>query len=339
MKGVSVLKNGLTARMVHTRSVVLAAIIVFALAIASGCGTRDSSLDSVLTGDAHPPKGSEELLRDLPEATLSRTEALAARDAMREAVVDGEASSPDWLTVLEDGSFTVTGILQGADAWDFGEGERFLVGLKVPEVVGGLRLYHVVPLIATADTSVTYMGERLSIDELLRPAEGSSIDYAGYWVVARFSVQDRWIRAESITYTDDKFSAGAWPDDYPADADLDPWRLYHDAVRKPAPDRVWLDVRSNRGSFDLEGYLAGWLSAGSEGHDFGGSIDVTVPDHLGSAAIYHVAQVLFEKPSDATEALLIRLNEQKEDPGMLPLMSSYSVSLVENRLVLVGASP
>lgn len=298
-----------------------------------GCAVQES-VDTEL-GGANPIAGSEELLRMLPEAVLSEEEALNARAALGEVFVEGTASSDDWLTVNQDGSFEAMGILQGGGSWDFGDGERFLIGLRVPEIVGGIVIYHVVPLVATAETPVTYMGERHPIDELILPPEGESVVYDGYWVKARFSVQDRWIRADSIVYTEKKNNWGAWPDDYPALADLDPWRLAVDAEMALSPDRVWLDVRSNEGAFDLKGYWAGWLSAESEGHDFEGSFDVTIPDHLGSAAIYHVVQIFYQRHEDIPEPLLQDFEDRANAPGV-SLPRAYAVTITENKLALLG---
>lgn len=314
-------------------------IVVIAMLGASlqGCTVqRFSSEDAGLSG-ASPTAETEELLRVLPEGVLSEEEALEARAALRKAFIEGAASSDDWLTVSQDGSFEAMGILQGGGSWDFGDGERFLIGLRVPEVVGDTVVYHVMPLVATVETPVTYMGERRPIDELLLPPAGESVTYDGYWVRARFSVQDRWIRADSIVYTEQESNWGAWPDDYPALADLDPWRLAVDAEMVLSPGRTWLDVRSNEDAFDLKGYWAGWLSAESEGHEFEGSFDVTMPDHLGSAAIYHVAQVFYETRDDVPEVLLEGF-EHGGDPVAFSLPKAYGVQLVKGKLALASMS-
>jgi hypothetical protein len=301
-----------------------------------GCAVQQSSSGNAELSGASPIADSEELLRVLPEAVLSEEEALDAKAALSKAFVGETASSDDWLTVSADGSFEAMGVLQGGGSWDFGDGERFLIGLRVPEVVGGITIYHVVPLVATVETPVTYMGERHAIDELLLPPEGGTVAYDGYWVKARFSVQDRWIRADSIVYTEQESRWGAWPDDYPALADLDPWRLAVDAEMPVSSDRTWLDVRSNEDVFDLEGYWAGWLSAESEGHNFKGSFDVTIPDRLGSAAIYHVTQVFYRANEDVPESLSQDFEEGVADMSAVSLPRAYAVTIAEDKLALLG---
>jgi len=137
------------------------------------------------------------------------------------------------------------------------------------------------------------------------PSEGASVDYGGYWATARFSVQDGWIRGESLAFTDREVVWGAWPDDYPASAD----------------------------TFNLAGFLACWLSAEPGEQGFAGSFDVTVVDHLGSAAIYHVAQVFYEQQDDVPAGLLLMSSDASE-----PIKpQALAVRLVDDKLVVDGA--
>lgn len=322
----------------HSRwtNVIRASLVSSILAIAAvgvlGCTTPEALTDARIPVES-PPAGAERLLSELPTATFSEQQALEARGALRDAVIEGASSSTDWLAVNEDGSFEATGILQEGGSWDGAGGEYILVGLKVPQVVGDVTVYHVVPLIFEAQAQVTNRGERYPIEAVMWPSEGE-LDIAGmYWATARFSVQDGWIRGESLTFTDQEVVWGAWPDDYPASADLDPWRLAADAAITSGVGTPWLDIESPEDAFDLAGYWTGWLSAEPGEQGFAGSFDVTVVDHLGSAAIYHVAQVFYEQQDDVPAGLLLMSSDASE-----PIKpQALAVRLVDDKLVVDGA--
>jgi hypothetical protein len=232
----------------------------------------------------------------LPSASLTRQDAERAASGMRSAMIDGHESSPSWLSVRSDGSFEATGYFGGesgtSQTWD-GRVRSFAT-LQVPEKVGGLDIVHAVPLMVFDDTPVLLNGKPVKFSSLTASDGSSPISVGDYWVVATFSVQEGWIRADSITYTNRESTWGAWPDDYPAHAATDEWRLYQDAGAATGSGARWLDIKGGGGPVLLQGYQQGAMTiVPAPKTGFVGSIDLTIPDRLGPAAIYHVVQVFF----------------------------------------------
>lgn len=269
----------------------------------------------------------------LPPAHLTKPQSERAVSDMRNAVVDGHKSTPSWLTVKPDGSFEATGYFSGdsgtSQSWN-GRVSSF-VTLQVPENVGGLDIIHAVPLMVFDDTRVMLNGKRVKFSSLTSFEGQSPISIGDYWVEAAFSVQDGWIRADSITYTGRELTWGAWPDAYPANATTDEWRLSQDASMAAGPGDSWLDISGAEGPVTLRGYQGGGVTSDPPENGFVSSVDLTVPDRLGPAAIYHVVQVFF------TDS---RLMPQQPDPDA-SLRSTFpttklKVRLDEGKLVAVG---
>jgi hypothetical protein len=233
---------------------------------------------------------------------LDAPQARAAVSSLRHAIVNGKRSSDRWLSAQSDGSFVATGYI--ADSWS-GEAPRLLMGLEIPESVGGYTLYHVVPLLWNDSTSSTVDGRPRSAAELFPSIpKGVPFDHTRYRVGARFSVHNGWIHADALAFTSKdttpgQFGSGAsWSYEYPFES-VPEAHLALDATAPAAPS-PWLDVSDSPGwpPFMLTGWVNGF---GSSGDTMVAAVNV--PDHLGPAAIYHLAPVEYANGSQAPSAL------------------------------------
>ena len=227
--------------------------------------------------------------------------------SLRPAIVNGHKSANDWLHVEPDGTFTATGYMSnGSGPWLDRAGSPPFFGLEVPQIVGGFTLYHMVPLVYSGPTTVTVDGRPFDMGNVLgMPATDSPAFYQSmYTLTAKFSVQKGWIRAESLAFVsrgllEDKPKPGVSRGyDYP-DASLAGPQMAQDATR-PATSSPWLDVSAAPGARAF--VLDGWINGDTEDNT-GIHFGVNVPDRLGPAAIYHIGDVLYPKPTKLTKLL------------------------------------
>lgn len=282
-------------------------VIAAALCLAALAGCAPSSAPAARGNRQTPnaagaPLTNEDLTQTLPERTLSFADAQAAAAGLHLASVAGQTSSSSWLPVAKDGSFSAQGYFgEGAGSWEADDGTpHALVALKVPETVGGLTIVHAIPLIAGSDTRISLNGRRVAFSEFDSWSEDEESPLSAHWVEAKFSVQDGWIRADSITYTARPAPvSGTWPG---PEANIDMSRLSYDASLPVASTGLWLKIGSD-GSADLAGY-GEFTTTEPPVDGFEGGGDLTVPDHLGPAVIYHLVQVFYTKaalvPPDAS---------------------------------------
>lgn len=259
-------------------SLAVATGVLFMCALV-GCATSNPGPNGVPLGDGKTLRAG---------STLSAQEASAAIAGMRTARVDGLDVANVWLSATEDGRLEATGYLGGSlSGWSTSNNKSYnLIALQVPQRVGSLKVEHAVPLVITDDTEITEAGKIISEAQLEDMVQDR-------WIKAVFSVQDGWIKADALQVLDREFSWGAWPDDYPPTAFLDESELLQDAKRPKGSGSYWLDVTTNGPPVTLTGQTNGAVTTDPPDQGLVGSVDLTIPDHLGPAAVYHLVQIFY----------------------------------------------
>ncbi len=243
---------------------------------------------------------------------------------MRPAFVDGRRAPAEWLSPLPDGSIEATGLFTPPVEGPATEsGSRVLLGLRVPQRIGPLRVFHVVPLVLDERTEVVFDGQRrnfLEVDE----------EAGTYYALVRFRPRGDAFHAEHVENTGAHPPALAWPFQVP-DANLSDRQLARDAGRPAEPKKPWLYV-SEWGSFSLAGYEVGLHSATPPVEGLSASVDVLVPDRLGPSVVYHLVPV-FVKGSSGLSFPQPHVADSEAAP---PELKTRLVKLERGRLLLTG---
>ena len=244
--------NGIGDRMRLTAHVVLVTLLVTGL----------------LSGCSAPPR-------------VSPADAIAG---LRIARIDGQSSGRSWLTARGD-SIVATGLIgSGTSVQNTRNGMQAVVELLVAERVGGVTLFHLVPLTLPNDAKVTLDGKTVDVGRMAdihnRDPEP---DLTFGTAVAVFVLDgDRPTARSLIVKSSDA--------DLPADA---PQASPNDGFVRAAeldPNAPWLTIRRGTAT-SLKAYFAGGTSeSGTEGPT---SIweYYYVPDSLGSATVFHAISV------------------------------------------------
>jgi len=247
---------------------------------------------------------------------------------LRPCFVNGTEGRSDWLSVLPDGSIEATGFFgtNFEDVMDL-SGKHILTGLTVPERVGGLAVYHVIPLMVDDETDVSFRGTATSFVTMLDSRMG---DAPGrYWVVARFRLRAGRFRANYIAYSRREANVAPWPDQIRG-ADISMPRIAGDEAG-PRSRRTWLDIYAGAPPASLIGYdvASSRVLADPPSGNLVSSVEMMVPDRLGDAVIYHVVQVF------ADDAALARSTEPSPGASADDLRMR-KVSLIDGRLMVVA---
>ncbi len=251
----------------------------------------------------------------------SETQLRTAVERMRPCLVDGERAGSDWLRVSRR-SLEARGLLTGnVEEWAGQGSRRLLVGLEIPQAVGALTVYHVIPLVVDERTEILYQGRRVNLPDI--PDEPGT-----YWARATFSPEGRKFHADSIQHTG-RAEFGAWPDDVPVPM-LGEKQFRQDLARSAEPARPWLDVSQGGGKSSLVGYESGMRAFTPAVRGIEASIEVLVPDRLGPGVVYHLVSIFSR---DASRLTFPQPHVLESDAPPPPL-KSYEVSLEKGRLML-----
>ncbi|MCL1890449.1 MAG: VanZ family protein [Coriobacteriia bacterium] len=224
---------------------------------------------------------SDITLRSLP--TLSRTpsEVKELVNAMNLFMVEGEASSRNWVDVDEAGVLRSTGVINNYSSW-LRDDSVVCHGLtlNINETVRGITVTHGIPIIVTPETELIVNGEKVD-NEML----GYMLDELYFYQTdAAYTLQDEWFRAEKLTFS----SRNLDESDYWASFDYVNFSLdSKDLVS--APDGFWFKISENKAS-----QLMCRVDIVSEFTEADNYITVWVPDRLGGASICHVFNINVE---------------------------------------------
>jgi len=302
---------------------------------------------NLITAHRRKPKRSHRSVCALPAAAIlcgalilgggcgptsqERTSQAAVERAMRQVrpcFVNGSEGRSGWLSVLPDGSIEATGFF-GTNFENVTDlsGRHILTGLTIPERVGGLAVYHVIPLLIDDETNVSFRGTATSFVNMLDPQMG---DAAGrYFVVVRFRQRAGRFRADYVAYSRREVNVAPWPDQIRG-ADISMPRIAGDEAR-PTSRRPWLDISTGSPPFSLIGYdvRSSRVRADPPTGELVSSVEVMAPDRLGGAVVYHLVQIFADDRSLATSTEPSRTGSAEE-------VRVHKVSLVDGRLMILG---
>lgn len=301
------LMRGFGGARVWSRQSAVSTVLVVSLAVAASLGSGCAGMQS----GAKPSKpllgASSALPPDHRMADLSVADVRKAVASMRPAVVNGERGGIDWLQVQPDGSIIATGFSDGS--WGSSTSEdadgrtvgTYTMGVEVPEQIGGLMVFHDISLTLADDTPVVFMGKALKVASLYD--DNLAPDPSDYMFVARFTLEDGWVRATSIRYTSQTVRRNAWPDEFPPEGGAPDEPSPDGAMPAAQPGVPWLEVSlASNTPYQLVGYTNGSSTSSEKESGVVASADVAVPDRLGPVVVYHLAQVFYAKPNDAPAA-------------------------------------
>jgi len=237
---------------------------------------------------------------------------VSALDDMQGFRINGEESSNDWL-VQAGSQISITGFVDRGRRKTYYDDEYRQYMMFVPEKVGGITIYHLVPFFETSFTTHELSDEiptgknldGLTIEDTV-PIR-SSKDYR--LTSFHFGIHDGWFLANSsLEYSNlyYKYADGIEFLNHSIIPDIKTMR--RDVERASAGDVFWLDVSEGE-IIELSGTTAGgdYVHEGTrqagdhpaylpkEAHT---KVYVKVPAKLGTAAIYHVVPVYFFEQDD-----------------------------------------
>ena len=270
-----------------------------------------------------------EIFQKLEQSDKVNSEALGDISCLR---INGEVSSSDWIQV-RDGRISVTGFLIDIDS-GFRDGafdpqSHLAASIIIPERVGGVIVYHLIPFFHTVDTAHTLLewDDRIdNIDDTLilernfgtpveeRPIVSNS-HFGPQLVRVDLSIHDGWLHADHIgSYWNFFYLYGEY-------SRISPHRISGggpDYVRTrleslSVENGFWLDVSESE-TVEMQGMLVAtdsvYISVRRE-RDVSNSLPdgeyvrvyLRAPIKLGTVMIYHLVPIYFFSRHDAQSFL------------------------------------
>ena len=247
----------------------------------------------------------DNLVSELPRAKLDNDKMHDAIKSLQIAQIGYEQNSNDWITVFDEHFVAYGAILPIAEIKATENGDRTLMLLAVPEIVSGVTIFHIVPLIETWETSRSAslrhemsLGSSVSDYELEKYFQNlweSDIENTVKICRVKFSVHDGWIHADLIeTLGHENIESSRWTN--LANVELSFIDLFFNDFFEVSPETfeagaLWLEIRDGK-EFDT-GLLNGSyiLSPNKELSLF----TLLARDRLASATIFHAITVCFEQ--------------------------------------------
>lgn len=235
---------------------------------------------------------TDETLNTLNLSSKTSEELETIIDEMNLFRVDGVSSSRDWVTVIGDGRLLSEGRISNYQSWSLEDGSRYYgLSLGVLESLEGVVVTHGVPLVVTPQTRVTLSDDEIDIDRFVADILPN---YYRYKLVAEYSLQDGWFRADVLRFEphEDDTNYFVWFD----------YVNFTNATNKIVDgDRdYWLDIPSG-----IRTSIKGYVDILHEDINAGNSFTLRIPDKIGNAMICHSFEIAFSGaiPPSYTEKL------------------------------------
>jgi hypothetical protein len=225
-------------------------------------------------------------LEELPRANLTSNQAQKAISNVSLFRVGEMNSSMRWMTTQPDGSIETTGFFDAeltTNATKKGENRQFRF-LYVPETVAGVTIYHAIPLFSVGHPSLSAIQQTPN-----ESTEDDEVDEKRLFRV-RFKIQDGWLEVTKYQDTgidfveDDFWNSYLYPN-------ISEFQLTEDFEKVPHyNNNLWMDVQAGSET-TVRGFGDGEvLSIDTPIDRAYGMVNITVPDQLGLAVIYHIVQ-------------------------------------------------
>ena len=214
-----------------------------------------------------------------PHKKLSTQEALQIVDNLQRFSINEQKSTNEWITV-DNNTFEAVGTFLPYSDTIYVNEERFkLAVFAVPETVSETTVFHLLPLVVTSE---------------MQPEAFEASELSLY--VATFSVQDRWLRAETIEVANMRTTEDKVWERLP-DTEVYFQSLYYDEGQTYFPEcTYWLSV-SDGEMFTWDDFEVDNILSSSK---YAGIYDMNISGRFGSARIFHSFQVHSNGTIDAT---------------------------------------
>ncbi|MCL2756905.1 MAG: VanZ family protein [Coriobacteriia bacterium] len=244
-------------------------------------GAAFFNLEDYLPKDPQPIESPNPILSSLPKSSLTVEETREIIEGIGLFRVNGIESSNSWIEVDESGALHSAGDIQGWDTWLRTDGNKYhCLWFCVYETLGGVTVTHVIPLIVTPQTEISWDKEKYEGDL----AENFPQNFLSFDNLAVYTLQDGWFQAESLflSLNDDKVARN--------DASFNFISLSEDTQRYAGFEGgYWFEAQEGKRST-----LQSILERTSLLRVRENYIAMRIPDRVGSALICHILIVQFE---------------------------------------------